>query len=117
MGAMKARSLERDQKIRKLNDVVRLFNKGGFWALSPGIQNLPSKHRSKIRSRVKMARTFWDGPYHDSQRQAGRLTVYGEKIEWRIDYLAWGRLSLVSPDPSDQEETTRRLYIRLLGEL
>ena len=117
MGAMKNLSLERDHKIRQLNDEVRLYRRGGHWAYSPGIENLPSHVRTKIRSRIKTTRTFWDGPYHDSQRQAGSLTVSGHKVEWYIQYLKLGRVSLVSTDPSDHTQTTRRLHVRLLGEL
>jgi Protein of unknown function (DUF3768) len=117
MGAMKALEITRSEQIAHLNDKLRKHNQGGFWAASERVHELPKSLFNKILLRIKRQRSFKRAGKVSATRDYGSLSVEGHKLVWHIDYLAYGRLSLASPDPASEEATTRRLVIRFENEV
>jgi len=117
MGAMKALAITRSEQIAHLNDMLRKHNQGGFWAASEKVHGLPKSLFNKILLRIKRQRSFKRAGKIAKDRDFGSLVVEKHKLVWHIDYLAYGRLSLASPDPASETETTRRLVILFENEV
>ena len=103
-------------RIRTLNDEMRISgpeNAGSdHWLLTPGVVSFEPDEVVDI---VRTVRTFdkfdTDNDPH-GEHDFGSFEFGGEKIFWKIDYY---NLSLDggSPDPADNEVTTRVLTVML----
>jgi hypothetical protein len=101
---------ENVQKIRKLNDDLRINRIGGAIVTTPGILGLgPSAINRIIR-----AITCYDGFNEDNdpygEHDCAVMTVDGIKIIWKIDYYDLNRRFL-SPDPTDVNVTSRVMTV------
>ncbi len=101
---------ENVQKIRKLNDDLRIHRFGGIIVITPGILGLgPS-----AISRIIRAITEFDGfnenndPY--GEHDCAVMTVDGIKLIWKIDAYDLSRRFL-SPDPTDINVTSRVMTV------
>jgi hypothetical protein len=98
-------------RIRDLNDQLRRSLTGGVLVMTKGIIALGAKCQMTILSAIA-AFDVGDDPY--GEHDFGALTVEGERILFKIDYLDRG-LTSHSPDPADPTVTTRVLTV-MLGE-
>lgn len=105
------------RRIAALNDALRTtFNPAaGRIVMTRSIAALPAADRSAIFDLVKTFNAFTpdNDPY--SEHDFGVVTYDGMDIHFKIDYydksVQWG-----SPDPSDEECTTRVMTIMLAHE-
>ena len=102
-------------RIRDLNDQLRRSLTGGMLVMTRGIIALGAKRQMAILSAIATFNNFDadNDPY--GEHDFGALTVEGERILFKIDYLDRA-LSGHSPDPADASVTTRVLTIMLAEE-
>src|SRR5215207_1281258 len=102
-------------RIRDLNDHLRCSLTGGMLVMTKGIIALGAKRQMAILSAIAAYGTFDpdNDPY--GERDFGALTVEGERIFFKIDYLDRG-LTGHSPDPADPTVTARVLTVMLAEE-
>jgi hypothetical protein len=102
-------------RIRDLNDQLRRSLTGGMLVMTKGIIALGAKRQMTILSAIAAYDTFdpENDPY--GEHDFGALTVEGERILFKIDYLDRG-LTGHSPDPADPTVTTRVLTVMLAEE-
>ena len=102
-------------RIRDLNDQLRRSLNGGVLVMTRGIMNLGAKRQMAILSAIAAFDGFdaENDPY--GEHDFGALTVEGERILFKIDYLDRG-LTGHSPDPADTTVTTRVLTVMLAEE-
>ena len=102
-------------RIRNLNDQLRRSLTGGVLVMTRGIIALGAKHQMDILSAIAAFDDF--SPENDpyGEHDFGALTVDGNRIFFKIDYLDRG-LSGHSPDPADPTVTARVLTVMLAEE-
>src|SRR3954467_422664 len=102
-------------RIRDLNDQLRRSLTGGMLVMTKGIIALGAKRQMAILSAIAAFDSFdaEDDPY--GEHDFGALTVEGERIFFKIDYLDRG-LTGHSPDPADATVTARVLTVMLAEE-
>src|SRR5215213_4979772 len=102
-------------RIRDLNDQLRRSLTGGVLMMTAGVIALGAKCQMAILSAVASFDGFSpeDDPY--GEHDFGALTVEGERILFKIDYLDRG-LTGHSPDPADPTVTARVLTVMLAEE-
>lgn len=101
---------ENVQKVRTLNDNLRIHRLGGAVVITAGIAGLGA---SKI-NRIIAAITTFDGFNEDNdphgEHDCAVMTIEGVKIIWKIDYYDLSRRFL-SPDPTDINVTSRVMTV------
>src|SRR5919107_6050116 len=102
-------------RIRDLNDQLRRSLNGGVLVMTRGIIPLGAKRQMAILTAIAAYDAFDadNDPY--GEHDFGALTVEGERILFKIDYLDRG-LTGHSPDPPDPTVTARVLTIMLAEE-
>jgi len=102
-------------RIRDLNDQLRRSLSGGVLVMTRGIIDLGAKRQMVILSAIAAFDTFdpENDPY--GEHDFGALSVEGERILFKIDYLDRA-LTGHSPDPADPTVTTRVLTVMLAEE-
>ncbi len=106
---------DRNERIRRLNDDLRRFGRGGIIMLSAGIAALSIEEARAIVEEVRSFEDFTDDndPYRD--HDLGLFRHKGEKIMWKIDYYDTDR-RYASSDPSDPAVTARVLTVLYASE-
>ena len=101
--------------IRDLNDQLRRSLNGGVLVMTRGVINLGAKRQMAILSAIASFNHFDpdNDPY--GEHDFGALTVEGERILFKIDYLDRG-LTGHLPDPADPTVTARVLTVMLAEE-
>jgi hypothetical protein len=99
-------------RIRDLNDQLRRSLTGGVLVMTKDIIALGAKRQMTILSAIAAFDSFdpENDPY--GERDFGALTVDGERIFFKIDYLDRS-LTGHSPDPADPSITARVLTVML----
>jgi hypothetical protein len=102
-------------RIRDLNDQLRRSLTGGVLVMTRGTIDLGAKRQIAILTAIAAFDAFdvGDDPY--GEHDFGALTVEGERILFKIDYLDRG-LTSHSPDPADPTVTARVLTVMLAEE-
>ena len=102
-------------RIRDLNDQLRRSLTGGVLVMTAGVIALGAKRQMDILSAIAAFNDFSpdNDPY--GEHDFGALTVEGERIFFKVDYLDRG-LTGPSPDPADPTVTARVLTIMLAEE-
>ena len=102
-------------RIRDLNDQLRRSLTGGMLVMTRGIIALGAKRQMAILSAIAAFYAFDpdNDPY--GEHGFGALTVEGERILFKIDYLDRA-LTGHSPDPADPSITARVLTVMLAEE-
>ena len=102
-------------RIRDLNDQLRRSLSGGVLMMTAGVIALGAKRQMAILSAIAAFDSFDtdNDPY--GEHDFGALTVEGERILFKIDYLDRS-LTGHSPDPADPTVTARVLTVMLAEE-
>lgn len=103
------------QRIRRLNDRLRVSGHGGRTLITPGIAEQGADFAQALRQAVAAFAAFTEENDPYGEHDFGALTFSDQKVFWKIDYYD---LSLTggSPDPSNASVTTRVLTIMLAHE-
>jgi hypothetical protein len=102
-------------RIRDLNDQLRRSLTGGMLVMTKGVIALGAKRQITILSSIASFDGFDPGNDPYGERDFGALTVEGERILFKVDYLDRG-LTGHSPDPADPTVTARVLTVMLAEE-
>ena len=100
---------------RALNDAFRRTFTGGRVLMTSGVAALPDAQRAVILARVRSFADFDESNDPYGEHDFGALTVEGERIFFKIDYLDRG-LTGHLPDPADPSVTARVLTVMLAEE-
>src|SRR3954470_5064717 len=102
-------------RIRMLNDELRVHHRGGNIVLTSGVSALPAETIQRIDQALVSFHAFTadNDPY--GEHDFGTLTVAGHRVLFKIDYYDL-TLSHHSPDPSNPEVTRRVLTLMLPAE-
>ena len=105
----------RKERIRRMNDELRKYGRGGIIVITAGLSALGTDRVREILHAVRRFDSFTDDndPYREHDLGAFRMT--GDKIMWKIDYYDKER-RYGSPDPANPDVATRILTIMLAGE-
>jgi len=103
-------------RIRELNDAFRMrFIGDGHMFMSDGVAALPPDQQFKILQRVHGFHAFTPNNDPHGEHDFGSFEYAGKTIFWKID--CYDRdLNYGSPDPSDENVTTRVLTVMLAEE-
>ena len=107
--------MDQTEKIRALNDAVRTLRGSGQIFITAGIAALPIEEQTEIMERVRTFTAFTpdNDPYN--QHDFGSFEHADRTIFWKID--CYDRdLEYGSPDPADEDATTRVLTVLLAEE-
>ncbi len=102
-------------RIRELNDRLRVSHVGGQVLVTSGISALGSIAVAVILREIATFDSFTQDNDPYGEHDCAALTVDGVRILWKIDYYDTDQRYL-SPDPSDASVTSRVLTIMLTGE-
>lgn len=102
-------------RIRNLNDALRVTHLGGRVLISQEL----SMHDQHSLARILRSISLFDGFNDDNdpygEHDCAIIEVLGLSILWKIDYYD-ETLSMHSPDPADENITSRVLTIMLAEE-
>ena len=104
---------EKLERIRELNDELRVNAQGGVVLVTSGFSNLFFSTQIKVMKEIQTFDDFSFDPY--GERDFGSITVDDIQIFWKIDYYAMDMLH-GSEDPANPEITKRVLTIYLANE-
>ena len=106
---------ERQARIRRLNDDLRRYGRGGTICITRGVQALGGEALATILAAVRDFEEFTadNDPYGEHDWYV--FKAVGERLMWKIDYYDVER-RYGSPDPSDPAVTSRVLTIMLASE-
>ena len=102
-------------RIRDLNDQLRRSLNGGILVMTRGIIDLGAKRQMAILTAIAAFNDFSSDNDPYGEHDFGALTVEGERIFFKIDYLDRS-LTGHSPDPADPTVTARVLTVMLAEE-
>ena len=105
------------ERIRELNDQLRVNGVGGRIVITCGVSALPPNVFAEALAAIRSFDAFAVENDIWGEHDFGQLTAEGrETLIWKIDYydanLEWG-----SPDPADETVTCRVMTIMLASEL
>ena len=104
-----------ENKIARLNDLLRRDGIGGRVLITQGIQALSTETRRQIFDAVRTFDAFTKDNDPHGEHDFAALTVAGERINFKVDYYDKA-LEFASEDPSDPTITERVLTILLASE-
>lgn len=93
------------------NDQFRITGSGGVRQYSEAIAQLGDGFIDHVIQAVIDYHDFEPDSHHDR----GRLVVEGQEVVWQISYLDKA-MTCISPDPCDEDVTSRMLIIALAEE-
>ncbi|GGF76088.1 hypothetical protein GCM10011332_32590 [Terasakiella brassicae] len=107
--------METENKIARLNDLLRREGVGGRVMMTQGIQALSDTTRKNIFKAIQEFTDFNkdNDPYGEHDFAA--LTVDGERINFKMDYYDKS-LQYASEDPTDPTITERVMTVLLASE-
>ena len=103
------------ERIKQLNDALRMTLRGGRVLMTGGVNTLPDDLKALALQRT---RTFADfskdnDPY--GEHDFGSFELAGKTFFWKIDYYD-EHCEFGSQDPSDPSKTTRVLTLMLASD-
>lgn len=101
--------------IRRLNDDLRRYGRGGIILLSAGIAALCIDEVHDIMEAVRCFEDFNDDNDPYREHDLGVFRHRGERLLWKIGYYDKDRCN-ASPDPADPRVTSRILTIMFAWE-
>ena len=106
---------DRKERIRRLNDDLRRFGRGGIVMLSAGIAAHSIEEVRAILDEVRCFEDFTDDNDPYREHDLGLFRHRGERIMWKIDYYDKDR-RFASPDPAEPAVTSRVLTVLYASE-
>ncbi len=103
------------ERIAQLNDKLRKTGRGGQVAVTRGVTALAGFDAAALMASLKRYDSFDEDNDPHGERDFGDLDLWGAELLWKIDYYDL-ELASGSPDPADQNVTTRVLTILLADE-
>ena len=107
--------VDKQARIRRLNDELRQHLIGGLAVITPGVAALGQEAVERI---VKTIAVFDDFSHENDPHEEhdfGSFTAEGETLFFKIDYYDKS-LEMHSPDPSDPCVTERVITVMLASE-
>ncbi|AEG50221.1 hypothetical protein Sphch_2574 [Sphingobium chlorophenolicum L-1] len=108
-------TVDRKERIRRLNDDLRRYGRGGIVMLSAGIAALCIDEVRTILDAVRCFEDFTDDNDPYREHDLGLFRHRGERIMWKIDYFDKDRC-YASSDPTNPELTARVLTVLYASE-
>lgn len=114
-GRRRPLTLRRLERIRRLNDLLRVQRRGGTVVLTRGVTDLGTETVIQLLSMIATFDEFdvENDPY--SERDFGSVTLEEKKVFFKIDYYDRS-LRMHSPDPADPQVTARVMTVMLTHE-
>jgi hypothetical protein len=103
------------EKIRELNDQLRIDGRGGKVVMTSSVQARGAEFIMTALRKLREVDTFTEDTDPYQEHDFGSLEVLGEKLFWKIDYYDT-RLEYRSEDPADPTKTTRVLTLMLASD-
>ena len=107
--------VQKTERIRELNDLLRKQHQGGQVFITDGVGALSVPTMARILFAVRDFDAFEKGNDPYGEHDFGMVEVDGHNIFWKIDYLG-ADFESGSPDPSDETITCRAMTIMLAAE-
>lgn len=107
--------MDKTQRIRELNDLLRTTMIGGKVLVTHGITTLPEHVQCSIFEQVQTFTDFTPDNDPHGEHDFGAFTIKGQKVFWKIDYYALDMMH-GSEDPANPLVTKRVLTIMLADE-
>jgi hypothetical protein len=106
---------QKTERIRKLNDALRMTFQGGRIMLTAGLNALPETLKTQVIERVKTFSEFdaANDPY--GEHDFVNFELEGRQFFAKIDYYDHD-IRFGAEDPGDSEQTTRVMTIMLAHE-
>jgi hypothetical protein len=106
---------QRTERIRELNDRLRIEGKGGVIHMTTGVAALGLSTVNTIFACVADFKGFTPENDPCSEHDCAVMTILNHRIIWKIDYYDRTR-SYHSPDPADPKLTVRVMTVMLANE-
>ena len=107
--------MEKNKRIKELNDSFRTTFCGGRVMLTQVVQALAPINQAKLLELVKAFDTFSQDNDPHAEHDFGAMDLEGERYFWKIDYYDQ-LLERGSEDPSNPDITMRVMTIMLAEE-
>lgn len=111
----RANTLAAGERIRVLNDWLRIHGAGGRVMMTSGIAALDEDQRRKVVAAIRSFDAFTDDNDPHGEHDCAVLEVDGLSVMFKIDYYDL-KLSSHSPNPADPSVTKRVLTVMLTDE-
>lgn len=103
------------ERIRELNDSLRMTLRGGRLMMTAGVERLPLDVRREVVRTVMNYGALSRDNDPDAEHDFGRFEVDGCTFFWKIDYYE-ASMEFGADDPANPAKTTRVLTIMLARE-
>jgi hypothetical protein len=102
-------------RIRELNDALRIHGQGGQIVQTFGVNQLPGDVLHKALQKIQGTVAFTEDNDPHREHDFGQVEAGGFKLFWKIDYYD-KKVKYGSEDPADPELTHRVMTIMLAEE-
>ena len=106
---------QKTERIRKLNDTLRMTFQGGRVMLTSGFNALPETLKAQVIERVKAFSEFDMANDPHGEHDFINFEIEGQLFFVKLDYYD-RTLHFGAEDPSDAEQTTRVMTVMLADE-
>ncbi len=108
-------AVPRAEAVARLNDKLRTTCNGGHIMVTRGVSGLEGFSAAELMADLRNYDQFDIDNDPHGERDFGDLTLWGEDLLWKID--AYDRSMMYgSPDPADEQVTTRVMTVMLASE-
>ncbi|PND28448.1 DUF3768 domain-containing protein [Sinorhizobium sp. M4_45] len=111
----RTKTLAASERIRVLNDWLRIHGAGGRVMMTSGIAALDDEQRHKVVTAIRSFDDFTEDNDPHGEHDCAVLEVDGLHVMFKIDYYDL-TLSSHSPNPADPSVTKRLLTVMLADE-
>lgn len=111
----RAKTLAASERIRVLNDWLRIHGAGGRVMMTSGIATLGDEQRRKVVAAIRSFDAFTEANDPHGEHDCAMLEVDGLCVMFKMDYYDL-TLSSHSPNPADPSVTKRVLTVMLADE-
>jgi hypothetical protein len=103
------------ERIAQLNDKLRKTGRGGQIVVTRGATALSGFDPEELMAALARYDSFDEDNDPHGERDFGDVDLWGAELLWKIDYYG-KELASASPDPADQNITSRVLTVMLAEE-